>query len=441
MKNAPSVNEDPLISKTREEILDLYQRDDRPWVIAFSGGKDSSALLQLVVETLSGATLDFLKPVYVISSDTLVEAPNVAAYLSATIERLKDFARQTAFPLEVNLVRPPVEQTFWSKLIGQGYPSPTRWFRWCTSNMKIKPSRVEIDKITRKHGSVILLLGTRSSESNARSSRIKSRSVNSRGLNPHHEIPNALVATPIVEWTNDQVWGYLSVNDSPPWGGSNEFLTELYHQAGAADCPPVLDISTPPCGKSRFGCWTCTVVKEDRSMKGFIQNGEERFAPLNRFRDRLKEVREREDWRMDRRKNGEPGPGPFRPQRRLQLLDELLSLEKEVGQQLISDEEINFIQRQWEQEFDLKDSAFSIAAKHGRHVGEMEIALLPSTEQKVLDELVVEYGIAPDLVDKLLRLVMVDYPDLGVKGSKIALERDMEEIIVSYVNSLISVEE
>jgi DNA sulfur modification protein DndC len=441
MKNAPSFHEDPLVSKTREEILDLYQRDDRPWVIAFSGGKDSSALLQLVVETLSEATFNSLKPVYVISSDTLVEAPNVGAYLSKTIDRLKDFARQTAFPLEVKLVRPPVEQTFWSKLIGQGYPSPTRWFRWCTSNMKIKPSRVEIDQITRKHGSVILLLGTRSSESSSRSSRIKSRGVNSRGLNPHHEIPNALVATPIVEWTNDQVWGYLSVNDPPPWGGSNEFLTELYHQAGAADCPPVLDISTPPCGKSRFGCWTCTVVKEDRSMKGFIQNGEERFAPLNRFRDRLKEVREREDWRMDRRKNGEPGPGPFRPQRRLQLLDELLALEKEVGQQLISDEEINFIQRQWEQEFDLKESAFSIAAKHGRHVGKMEIALLPSTEQKVLDELVVEYGIAPDLVDKLLRLVMVDYPDLGVRGAKISLERDMEEVIVSYVNSLISVEE
>lgn len=436
MKNAPSVHEDPLVSQTREEILDLYQRDDRPWVIAFSGGKDSSALLQLVVEALGEATFHSLKPVYVISSDTLVEAPNVATYISETIERLKDFSRQTAFPLEVTLVRPPVEQTFWSKLIGQGYPSPTRWFRWCTSNMKIKPSRVEIDKITRKHGSVILLLGTRSSESSARSSRIKSRNVNSRGLNPHHEIPNALVATPIVEWTNDQVWGYLSVNDPPPWGGSNEFLTELYHQAGAADCPPVLDISTPPCGKSRFGCWTCTVVREDRSMKGFIQNGEERFAPLNRFRDRLKEVRERADWRMDRRKNGEPGPGPFRPQRRLQLLDELLSLEKEVGQQLISDEEINFIQRQWEQEFDLKESALLIAAKHGRLVGKMETDTLPPMEQNVLEELVAEHGISPDLVDKLLRLVLIEYPDLRVYGTKTALEKDLKEVIISYVNSV-----
>jgi len=238
----------------------------------------------------------------------------------------------------------------------------TPQFRWCATNMKIRPTRRAIDAITRRDGSVVLLLGTRRDESSDRGKRIQARESTAGGLNPHHEIPDALVSTPIVDWTTDQVWEYLYSHNPPPWGGSHDFLLNLYRQAAGGECPVVLDLSTPSCAGSRFGCWTCAVMKEDRSMQGFIGTGKEWMAPLNRFRDRLKQDREQPSWRMPHRRDLGTGPGPFRPERRQQLLRELLELELTVGRQLISDAEIAYIQRIWAEEFDLGQSVHNLAA-------------------------------------------------------------------------------
>ncbi|MCB1193045.1 MAG: hypothetical protein H7A23_12965 [Leptospiraceae bacterium] len=32
------------------------------------------------------------------------------------------------------------------------------------------------------------------------------------------------------------------------------------------ECPLVIDDTTPSCGNSRLGCWTCTVIDQDKSM-------------------------------------------------------------------------------------------------------------------------------------------------------------------------------
>ncbi len=349
-------------------------------------------------------------------------------------------ARNARLNMEVHLVKPAVEQTFWSKLIGQGYPSPTRWFRWCTTNMKIKPSRRLIENITRRHGSVLLLLGTRIDESADRARRIEARPHTARGLNPHHEIPDALVATPIVDWTTDQVWEYLVTRNPPPWDGDHKFLLDLYRQASGGECPVVFDLSTPSCGGSRFGCWTCTVVKEDKSMQGFIRSGEERFEPLKRFRDMLKEIREDNAQRMPHRKDGSTGPGPFRPEVRQRLLRELLALEGEVGQELISDAEIAYIQSQWSADFDLKDSALEIASVLGRKVPLMSNLKLPPVEHQVLDELLAGRDLDPELIDKLLNLVLQEHPDLRVWGSKAALQRDIERVVGASVANTLATE-
>jgi len=319
-----------LIESTRQGLLRLYQADSRAWVVAFSGGKDSTLVLQLVYQLLVDLGDQACKPVFVICSDTRVEAPNVSAYLHKALKRIHSHATTARLPLQVRLVEPKPEQSFWGKLLGHGYPAPTRWFRWCTSNMKIKPARESIEGIAREFGSVILLLGTRIEESSDRGKRIRAREVTSRGLNPHHEIPDALVATPIVDWSTDQVWEYLVTHNPPPWGGSHDFLLDLYRQASGGECPVVLDLETPSCGGSRFGCWTCTVVKVDKSLLGFIHSGEHWMIPLNEFRNRLKEVRELADWRSPYRRDGSVGMGAFLPEKRQLLLQELLSLEQVV---------------------------------------------------------------------------------------------------------------
>ncbi|MDD5297004.1 MAG: DNA phosphorothioation system sulfurtransferase DndC [Rhodocyclaceae bacterium] len=421
------------LARTKARLADLYRRDSRPWIVAFSGGKDSTLLLQLVYELLLELGKQAGKTVHVVSSDTGVEAPNVSAYLARTLECIAHGAQEAGLPFQVHLVKPAPHESFWAKLIGAGYPSPTRWFRWCTTTMKIRPTRRIIEKITQHDGSVILLLGTRVDESSDRGKRIQNRQSTADGLNPHHEIPNALVATPIVDWSTEEVWDYLFSHNPPPWGGRHDFLLELYRQAAGGECPVVFDLSTPSCGGSRFGCWTCTVVKEDKSMQGFIQSGEVQFAPLNDFRDKLKRVRELQDWRSPRKKDGTAGPGPFRPERRVELFRELLALEKQVGERLISDEEIHGIQELWTREFDLSGTALKLAAEFGRRVETMDELDHPPLEQQVLDELLAAGDLEPDLIDRLLSLVLREYPDLTVWGSKAALEREIAQAIAASV--------
>ncbi len=332
-----SQQEGTALAKSRRYLYDLYRADRRPWIIAFSGGKDSTLVLQLVIELLHKLDDSEYKRIYVLTTDTRVEAPNITHYVEETLRKISDHAKASSLPVKTILVKPNPEESFWGKLIGKGYPSPTRWFRWCTSNMKIKPARRAIESITREYGSVILLLGTRMDESSSRRIRMSDRTYSERRLNPHHEIPNALVATPIANWSNDEVWEYLFTHNPPPWEGSHDFMLNLYRQAAGGECPVVLDLNTPSCGGSRFGCWTCTVVKQDQSMQGFIESGETWMRPLNSFRNWLKEIRDDESYRMCEKRDGREGPGPFTFEARKIILARLLETEQEVGIQLVSD--------------------------------------------------------------------------------------------------------
>lgn len=420
----------PLADAAHRVLEELYFSDNRPWVVAFSGGKDSTAVLQLVFDLLIQLGEQATKPVFVLSSDTQVEAPNVAAYVASAIDRIDRSAQDLGLPIITKLVQPRPEETFWGKLIGKGYPPPSRWFRWCTSNMKIKPSRRVIENITREHGSVILLLGTRIAESSQRGRTMQAREINSKGLNPHHEIPNALVATPIADWTTDDVWEYLS-NTPCPWRGDHSFMFSLYRQANGGECPIVFDLNTPSCGGSRFGCWTCTVVKEDKSLQGFIRSGEEHLQPLVDFRNWLIELRDKPGYRSDVKRNGNAGPGPFLPTARKAILERLLALEQDVGIPLVSNEELVYIQHEWSKDFDFQGNAASgIAAKFGRNIAmptfQGDIA---HPEDDLLEQAAVESGLNPELMRQLLDIRRRDFPALDKWGAKGKFESAIGDLI------------
>lgn len=415
----------------KRRLRTLYTSDSRPWVIAYSGGKDSTTVLQLVYELLleEQGQGRAAKPVFVVSSDTRVEAPNVSAYVSGTLRRISEAATASNLDMTTVLVTPDASESFWSKLVGLGYPSPTRWFRWCTTSMKIKPSRRAIDEITRRHGSVILLLGTRTDESAARSSAIAARTTNELGLNRHHEIPDALVATPIVDWSTDDVWDFLYSNP-PPWGGDHDFMLSLYRKANGGECPVVLDLNTPSCGGSRFGCWTCTVVKEDKSMQGFIQSGEEQLKPLNDFRDWLKEIREDMTRRSPlRRDEKTAGPGPFSPTTRIEILKQLLALEAKVGFELITDADICFIQHVWTKEFDYSLTAYKLAAEFGRNMPMDSKPATTTEEDALLERCATDANFPLDLARQLLEAAKSKYTHLDRWGAKADLQAALAELI------------
>ncbi len=291
----------------KEEIQDLYQADDVPWIIGYSGGKDSTAVLQLTWLAIAELPIDQRrKPIHVISTDTLVENPVVSAWVNHSHEVMRRKAEELRAPFVPHRLTPTVEDSFWVNLIGKGYPAPRPKFRWCTARLKISPSTAFISGIVKQSGEAILLLGSRKAESQARAKtmhRHEKHRVRDR-LSPNANLPSALVYTPIEAWTNDDVWMFL-MQVHNPWGFNNKDLLSMYQGASPdGECPLVVDSSTPSCGDSRFGCWVCTLVDKDKSMTAMIQNDQEKewMMPLLELRNALdfRNGRDGEDEMTDR---------------------------------------------------------------------------------------------------------------------------------------------
>lgn len=123
----------------------------------------------------------------------------------------------------------------------------------------------------------------------------------------HSTLRNAFVFAPIRSFHVDDIWEFLLQYPSP-WGDDNNELLQLY-QDSSSECPLVVDKeikeSAGSCGNSRFGCWTCTVVNEDKALSGFINSGVEWLTPLYEFRNYLVNIREDRSKRQKHRMNGE----------------------------------------------------------------------------------------------------------------------------------------
>lgn len=294
--------------EAKELVKEVYLADERPWVVGYSGGKDSTAVVQLVFQALSELEPSELsKKIYVISSDTQVETPLIIDKITRTLGRIQDKALELGLPIETQKVRPKVEQTFWASIIGKGYPTPRQKFRWCTDRLKIEPAnRFILDKVD-QFGEVVMLLGVRDSESSTRAGVMQSHTIEGKKLMRHSTLRNAFVYAPIRNFVLDDVWEYLLQYESP-WGDDNNELLQLY-QDSSSECPLVIDKevkeSAGSCGNSRFGCWTCTVVNEDKALSGFINSGVDWLLPLYEFRNFLTEIREDRSQRQKHRMNGE----------------------------------------------------------------------------------------------------------------------------------------
>ena len=366
-----------VVGELTEEIRELYTADQVPWVIGYSGGKDSTAVLQLVWLALQDLPADQrTKAVHVISTDTLVENPVVAAWVKQSLETMGESAQAQALPIEPHRLTPRVEDSFWVSLIGRGYPAPRPKFRWCTERLKIKPSNKFIRDVVQEHGEAILVLGIRKSESQVRAramAKHEARRVRDR-LSPNGSLPNSLVYSPVEDWTTEDVWTFLMQQDNP-WGHPNKDLLSMYQGASEdGECPLVVDSTTPSCGSSRFGCWTCTLVEKDKSMSAMIQNDEEKewMLPLLTLRNKLDAPMGHDEKgkplsdkpiRDFRRMNGnvqlfgdDTIHGPYKQDAREEWLRELLKAQTWVrahapehvrGIELITEPELHEIRRLW----------------------------------------------------------------------------------------------
>jgi DNA sulfur modification protein DndC len=386
-----------------QEIQELY-RLGLPIILGYSGGKDSSVVVQLFWNAIALLPeSERTRPIYVISTDTLVENPMVAEWVKGSLTKMEQAAAQQKMPFRPHLLTPAIKDSFWVNLIGKGYPAPRTNFRWCTDRLKIKPTNTFIQNTICKYGETILAVGVRKAESAARSTAMVKREqgrVRDR-ISPNASLPGSYIYSPVEDWRTDEIWIYLN-QWTNPWGASNKELFALYRGATADnECPLVVDTSTPSCGSSRFGCWVCTMVDKDKSMEAMIQNDEDKewMQPLLDLRNEL-DVDDDSDHREFRRLNGKVQffegkdgelqliRGPYLREWRETWLQKLLQAEVQTGIPLISIEELKEIRRIWlHEKHELDDSLPQIYQEvTGKIFPVNQLTAIQQLELEVLDE-------------------------------------------------------
>lgn len=437
-----------------DEIIDQYtyaDKSDRPWIIGFSGGKDSTVLLTLVWIALQRIRKDLpfpfqlRRPVYVVCNDTMVENPIISNYVDDVLSKISEEARNQDLPIFVKKTIPKLEETFWINVIGKGYPVPNNAFRWCTDKLKIRPtSNFLLEQIDEK-GEAIVLLGTRYEESVARERSMRKHEVTGNRLSKHNSTANTFVYAPIKDMLLEEVWYIINTVQSP-WGFDNSILFKIYSDASADDyeCPTVVvNKEHSSCGQSRFGCWTCTVVKNDKSMTALVNNGQNWLQPLLDFRNRLVEDRNITENRSETRRNGQEAVredgsfnGNYNAHYRYRILKDLLNVQKEVQIErphvtLINNQELIAIQVTWNRDgiFD-----FSVGELYkeifNKDISTNNIKSLNDTERRILREVCKEEPSYFHLIDNLIALQETKTLML----SKYGLHNDVEKRIETFVN-------
>ena len=318
--------------------------------VAYSGGKDSTALLILIAETVARSFAGRVK-IHVIYSDTNLELPPLVEAAFATLGHFRSFCKKYGVDYTVHLTERPKEQSFWTLMIGKGYPPPNRYFRWCTDRLKIQPPRSALRKLPEKSG---LFTGVRSDESANRARTLKKgcSADGECGLERWTDAENQeglSFYAPLIDWRTCKVWDYLYFNNT--MSGNEEW--------------PVKNLAeTYGTGATRFGCWTCTLVDEDKALQQVTSLQKwDYLKPLANFREILLREAQLPENRLFRATGAK---GKLTLSFRKRLLSELLELQEQTKTAIISEQEVELIYHLWND--DLPDVYTSEADAQAKEV-------------------------------------------------------------------------
>jgi 3'-phosphoadenosine 5'-phosphosulfate sulfotransferase (PAPS reductase)/FAD synthetase len=294
----------------------------------------------------------------------------------------------------------------WSMMIARGMRPPSRDMRWCTTRLKIN---VQKDILKMAFGTenieTVSIVGSRSEESADRAQRLKKQSLEGH-LKGHSIYDKTLVYAPIEDFSTEDVWRELRRSKIGMNILEADELWELYAstQGEGEECQTILGNSNengenPGCSKSggRFGCWNCNLLGQggDKALAG-MKHTYPYIRHLIVFRDWVTSIRDgnwhlyrdyynhgdgrRNQYSYDNHRFGMTCPGGLNLATRKEMLNKLLETEALVKKEspnleLISDEELNFIQKRWIDEGDFELTAKRIANKYKRdiHVKESDL--------------------------------------------------------------------
>lgn len=305
----------------------------RHWALAYSGGKDSTAALTVVLRLLATGRVPRPESLTVLYADTRMELPplHVAAMQTLEVVRAKGHTAR--------VVLPPLDERFFVYMFGRGVPPPSNTFRWCTDKIKVSPMLATLRGLREATGEKLLMLtGVRLGESAVRDRRIIlscSRDGAECGQGWFQESTPAAVAdtlAPLLHWRTCLVWDWLML---PPYASADGFaacreVARVYDQDAEGSANEV---------SARTGCVGCNLASQDFSLQRVLRRPEWAYlAPLRRLKPLYAELKRRQH-RLQKvgelRKDGSPGAnqgrlGPLTFERRLWGLEQVLEIQREV---------------------------------------------------------------------------------------------------------------
>lgn len=325
------------LARFRESMAALRFAIDKGykhWIVNFSGGKDSTTTLIVALEMALNCP-EQIERIDIVYADTGVEIPAIRQYALGFLQYLQGFDKVASLPLHYHVVHPSVEESYWVCLLGKGYPPPHQRFRWCTRRLKIEPVKKALKVFVKPDRSVILT-GVRFGESHNRDTRLyalcKRGGECGQGIWFDYSAKMQMgYLAPIVNWGECDVWDFLNFLARDLGYPTGDLEENVYNGRG-----------------TRFGCWMCTVVRQDKAMEKIISLSQwSHLRPMYEFRHRVQALTNPSHSRV-MRKDGKPGR--LRLSIRQQLLRELLELQGKMGMSLISPDEIGTIEKFWQSE-------------------------------------------------------------------------------------------
>jgi DNA sulfur modification protein DndC len=312
----------PIIAAIRQRLAEVN-------LVSYSGGKDSSVVLQLVFNALAGTG----KKLYIVTADTRMEIPYFQEYVERTKVKIREYIASAEIDAEVVTVSPPARDSFWVSVLGKGYPAAHMGFRWCTGKLKIDPI-TRFTKIKTEGKTSMVFVGVRAAES-----ELRARIYKEHDYKPGHYAP-------ILDWSAADVWEYL-LTEPCLWGDHSE-LVQVYRYS-SDEC--VYGEKQGVCiGNARYGCWACPLQKSTQLDMLAMHTGDDRYRELKHFKECLSGMANKKAYRSRIRRNGEVGAGPFLVEIRQSLFADMLKLQQSTGWKLIDQEEVEWIKEYWDAE-------------------------------------------------------------------------------------------
>lgn len=321
------------------QSLQAYGADHEHWGIAWSGGKDSSATLTLVMYLIDAGKIPRPRTLTVFYADTRQELLPLAASAQQIMDELRERG------VEVEVVTAPLDDRFMVYILGRGVPPPNNnTLRWCTGQIKIEPMEEALRRrVEQLDGQILMITGVRQGESAIRDRRIEmscGKDGAECGQGWYQQVlPNAKglrgrIATlaPLLHWRVCHVWEWLK-----HWAPTEQFgdwSTAAIADAYGGDEAEEIN--------ARTGCVGCPLAQEDTALDTVLNNPQWAYmAPMKGIKVLWRELREPQHRLRksgaERLKDGSIGKnpqrmGPLTLEARLMGLDRLLAIQAEVNE-------------------------------------------------------------------------------------------------------------